>query len=190
MQAASKFFLSRYPREPIYRLMPSADHRARRTAAIVAVLCCTLAGTVAAKAMLMPISWVEACYFAVSTITTVGYGDYNPMRGTRHHPHVHNLFLAFHMLYIVIGVSVITTAITLLLESQLHSPTRARSLPRTVACAACNFAALVVLGALVMGAFEGWELMRAAYWAVVTLSTVNRGAATPLAPTRSRNGAP
>jgi voltage-gated potassium channel len=54
-------------------------------------------------------SWLNAYYFSVVTLTTVGYGDYVP------HTNFGKIFTTF---YILIGVGIITTFITSLMRRQ------------------------------------------------------------------------
>ena len=55
-------------------------------------------------------SWVQAFYFSVATITTVGYGDLYPTT---------NLSRIFVSLYIISGVSIAITSLTLIGSSFL-----------------------------------------------------------------------
>ncbi len=52
-------------------------------------------------------SWLNAYYFSVITLTTVGYGDLSP------HTVLGKLFTTF---YILIGVGIITTFITMMIR--------------------------------------------------------------------------
>jgi len=147
--------------------------------ALGALLVSTSCGVVAAKAMLEPVTWIEALYFAVSTITTVGYGDYNPAASTRHKHAVVSFFMLFHMGYIVVGVGSLGAAMALLIGAELHASVRSRSLGQHVLRAAAAFALLVATGAIGMCWLEQWDALRGAYWAVVTLSTVGYGHLVP-----------
>ncbi len=57
------------------------------------------------------LSWVNAYYFSVITLTTVGYGDIVP------HTDVGKIFTTF---YILAGVGIITTFISYSMRRQAH----------------------------------------------------------------------
>uniref|UniRef100_A0A7S4B7R4 Potassium channel domain-containing protein n=1 Tax=Chrysotila carterae TaxID=13221 RepID=A0A7S4B7R4_CHRCT len=172
IQKASSFGLTSFVQKRSYTSR-------RRLLALAAVLLSTASGAVAAKAIFHPVTWVEAVYFAVTTITTVGYGDYNPAQATRHKHLVYGMFMIFHMVYIVVGVGTLGAAVALLLEAQIHNPAKHHSLGTTVAMAALASLLLLVFGASIMSWIEGWDSLKAAYWAVVTLSTVGYGHVVP-----------
>ena len=97
-----------------------------KSVACAAILSTTLCGTVAAKIM-MHLTWVEAVYFAISTITTVGYGDFNLVRHLEeeemldmqhHHRHVQSAMMTFVELYILLGVGTMFASVTLLFSSR------------------------------------------------------------------------
>ncbi len=57
------------------------------------------------------LSWIDAFYFSVVTLSTVGYGDITPVTS------VGKIFTAF---YILIGVGIITTFISYTLKRRHH----------------------------------------------------------------------
>ncbi|MCA9978134.1 MAG: potassium channel family protein [Chloroflexota bacterium] len=64
-------------------------------------------------------SWLDSLYFCVITLTTVGYGDFSPQTSGGK---------IFTMIYLVIGLGVLSSFIVLVAERQLDS--RVRLLPR------------------------------------------------------------
>ncbi len=60
-------------------------------------------------------AWLDALYFTVITLTTVGYGDFSPQT---------SLGKIFTMVYILVGLSIISSFIVLLAENQQASRTK------------------------------------------------------------------
>jgi len=123
-------------------------------------------------------TWVEAFYFAVSTMTTVGYGDFNPAIHAKADI-MSDFTLVCTMLYIVLGVGVIGACLGLLAQHILGQPLQHRSLSGTILVVTAIFALLIGSGAVGICLIEGWDFIHGAYWAVVTISTVGYGYKTP-----------
>ena len=60
-------------------------------------------------------AWLDALYFTVITLTTVGYGDFSPQT---------SLGKVFTMVYILVGLSIISSFIVLLAENQQAGRTK------------------------------------------------------------------
>lgn len=146
--------------------------------ALFALLAYTTVGAVwfklAPGASMADISWVASFYFAVTTVTTVGYGDLNPAAEQRPWG-----VLAGQLLYILVGVVVIGAALSHLMGEIIERPLKARSLRVTLALAVGIFVALVGAGAAIEGAIEGWTAIDSIYWAIVTVTTVGYGYVVP-----------
>ena len=55
----------------------------------------------------MPLKWIDAVYFSVITITTVGYGDIHP---------VNDPTKIFTIFYVLIGVGIIAASLNILVR--------------------------------------------------------------------------
>lgn len=55
----------------------------------------------------MPLSWLDALYFSVITITTVGYGDIHP---------TNDITKIFTIFYVLIGVGIIAASLNILVK--------------------------------------------------------------------------
>jgi hypothetical protein len=55
----------------------------------------------------MPLKWIDAVYFSVITITTVGYGDIHP---------VNDPTKIFTIFYVLIGVGIIAASLNILVK--------------------------------------------------------------------------
>ncbi len=72
-------------------------------------------------------SWLDSYYFTIITLTTVGYGDFSPQT---------DLGKLFTMLYVILGIGIISTFILLLAmqatdQPQLFQRLRNRSLSQS-----------------------------------------------------------
>jgi len=144
--------------------------------AAAVVLLFTSCGAIVAKVM-MGLTWIEAIYFCVTTVTTVGYGDINPvLHGPKHKHGLQAAFMIFHSFFIVIGVAALGAAVALVLYSHTDVVDK---LKRTAFRTGFAFVALAAIGALGASFIEGWDWMHGTYWAVVTLSTVGYGHLVP-----------
>jgi voltage-gated potassium channel len=68
------------------------------------------------------LSWLNAYYFSVITLATVGYGDITP------HTAAGKIFTTF---YVLLGVGIITTLISLRLQRRAEKITQRREKSRT-----------------------------------------------------------
>lgn len=55
----------------------------------------------------MPLKWVDAIYFSVITITTVGYGDIHP---------VNDITKIFTIFYVLFGVGIIAASLNIIVK--------------------------------------------------------------------------
>jgi len=55
----------------------------------------------------MPLRWIDALYFSVITITTVGYGDIHP---------TNDITKIFTIFYVLIGVGIIAASLNILVR--------------------------------------------------------------------------
>jgi voltage-gated potassium channel Kch len=55
----------------------------------------------------MPLKWIDAIYFSVITITTVGYGDIHP---------TNDITKIFTIFYVLIGVGIIAASLNILVK--------------------------------------------------------------------------
>ena len=60
-------------------------------------------------------SWLDAFYFSVITLTTVGYGDFSPQTAVGK---------IFTIIYIIIGLGILSSFILLLADFQRRDPAR------------------------------------------------------------------
>jgi voltage-gated potassium channel len=73
---------------------------------VVAALSVILTGTVFYH-FFMPLKWIDAIYFSVITITTVGYGDIHP---------TNDITKIFTIFYVLIGVGIIAASLNILVK--------------------------------------------------------------------------
>ena len=162
--------------------------------ALVVALAYLCSGVVAFH-LLLNLTWPSAFYFAVTTSLTVGYGDidawtamdnsssandgvdYEPTDGA----------IIFTTLYIVGGMIVMGTSLGLILQSLLEGPSKqgadsepnfAQRNPLLVSSSLCI---VTICGgaAFIVATEEDADFVHGLYWAVVTMSTVGYGSATP-----------
>lgn len=81
----------------------SMDNSLFKIRIIVSTLIALIAGGTVLFHWLEPFTWIQAFYFTVTTMTTVGYGDLTPSND------VTRLFVSF---YILIAVSLYVSLIT------------------------------------------------------------------------------
>ena len=175
----------RRPYQPVQlrELQSGREGQRQKIIAATALLLCMLLGAVAAREV-MDITWIEAFYFAVTTITTVGYGDINPAQllNRSKSSRVQTAFMIFHMCYIIAGVSLIGVTLSMLVGSELHAAGRTRSVRQALLQSSAAFLALVGIGTAGMCWIEGFSVLQGTYWAVITLSTVGYGHLVPTSP--------
>ena len=157
--------------------------------AMLAVAAYTLFGTLVFHFSAMRLRWSSAFYFAVSTTTTVGYGDIDPAKPLLYPNNTHDRHsapyepteasLLLTALYIIGGVAVVGASLTLLMRAALQ---RQRGLCKRYSLLVSVFLWLLLLlvGACFAMQLEGWEFVESLYWAVVTASTVGYGTPTPV----------
>jgi len=123
----------------------------------------------------------DALYFAVTTFTTVGFGDFVPST---------ELSKAFTIAYILTGISIVASCLGILiaqLQSRLKgiaaapkpplAPPRSQRCEYVCECARVAGGVLLIIG---VGAgttmlTQGWSLLDGAYFAVVTCASVGFG---------------
>jgi Ca2+-binding EF-hand superfamily protein len=110
-------------------------------------------------------SFVDALYFCVTALTTVGFGDVAPKTS------VGRLLTC---VYILAGVTAVSVCLGTLLSSS-SSTSESTSPNKVMANAARSTAAVIGVGALFAMASEGWGLVDSIYWAVVTATSVGFG---------------
>ena len=130
----------------------------------------------------------DSLYFCVTTLTTVGYGDLAPKSATG------KLFTALHILVgCVIVSSCLGTLIGRMQASIAAKQTDGREAGRTrelneLAKSVGVAAAIIVVGMAYASFVEGWSMIDALYWAVVTVTTVGLGDLSPSAVLRPLAG--
>ncbi len=71
----------------------------------------------------MPLKWLDAIYFSVITITTVGYGDIHP---------TNDITKIFTIFYVLIGVGIIASSLNIIVkisaQKRLKKITRRKTL--------------------------------------------------------------
>lgn len=125
----------------------------------------------------------DALYWAISTLTTVGYGDLVPKSSAAK---------LFTCVYVVSGVSLVSACLGVVLgrmqarvsaiglfsalSSSSSSPSSKSS--QHVAgllLSALGLAAVVLAGAVFASTSEGWSSLDSIYWAIITCSSVGYG---------------
>ena len=171
------------------------DNHTPALVAAIALAGYTLIGILLFHFTAMHLTWADAFYFAVTTTTTVGYGDISPSKPivethngssvTVYTPSDGLLILT--ALYICGGVCVIGTSLGLILQRMLQALERplVRSSSSTSSCrspltdTALLFVVVLTVGAASICALEGWRPAVGFYWSVVTMSTVGYGGEHP-----------
>lgn len=73
----------------------------------------------------MPLKWLDAIYFSVITITTVGYGDIHP---------TNDITKIFTIFYVLIGVGIIASSLNIIVkisaQKRLKKITRRKTLAK------------------------------------------------------------
>lgn len=129
---------------------------------------------------------LEALYFCVVALTTVGYGDVTP------HTAEGKLY---SMLYITVGLMYVGTKLNAgaaMLWASIEEASNADRGPSSVdvdrvrteawakVCASSVLAiAVLLIGTLVTMSTEGWSFLDAFYWSFITTTTVGFGDETP-----------
>ena len=125
-------------------------------------------------------AWMDAAYFSVVTLTTVGFGDLSPSNDSSK---------LFAIGYIICGLSIVATclgmvsgamqgtidALTMKHGQAVGVTSRARRYVMQVARSIVLILVTVTIGATFVYFNEGWTMVDSAYWAVVTASTVGYG---------------
>jgi len=155
--------------------------------ATAALLLYTLLGVLIFRFSSLRLSWICAFYFAITTTTTVGYGDLNPavarVNGTgfpgssAYEPTDGMLLLT--ALYILGGVGVIGTALGLLMQAVLDGADGLCKKSYALWLSFAYVAFVLAMGTIAMVYLEGWSVAKAFYWATVTVSTVGYGGEVP-----------
>jgi len=118
-------------------------------------------------------------YFCIITLTTVGYGDVVPKTAGGK---------LLCVLYIFLGVTLVSASLGAILgkaQAALASapPTSVRATQQRhrsqATSAACSMLGIVLMGAVLGAAVEGWGLVDSLYFAMVTCSSVGFGDLSP-----------
>lgn len=128
------------------------DHGGGRSSTVLILLCAVVLIGTAGFYYLLKLTWVEALYLAVITLTTVGYGDITPLMRVRETGGSETMVLGFTVLLVISGMGIFAYSATELTEyilsgryerDRVGRRTRRsinRLLGHTIVCGSCGMA--------------------------------------------------
>ncbi|KAJ1462944.1 hypothetical protein M885DRAFT_504406 [Pelagophyceae sp. CCMP2097] len=168
--------------------MASLDNTHLVAFVFAAVLAYLSVGVLYYTKLVQPVKYrfVDAAYFCVATITTVGYGDLNARYRGASDPSQ----MLFTSLFAFVGVGVVGGALGTVLAAvadaearrarkAAHGALQLSEAQRKVSVSLATLAVLLAVGTAAFHKIEGQSFIRAFYWCAATLTTVGYGDVAP-----------